>query len=252
MAPSHPDSVWSGRRATLFGALIAAIGLPLCYLIWVLKGCRPWLPFISDLDLSQPEATIFSLLGTVCPIFVSAGMYSHFLGRVAHLDHCSSHRIWWILEYITIGLGLGCCAAVIAIVHLTWTDHLVLHGLLATLFFYGGTAWVVTLSIGTWHSSKSNINLVSILKLRTVFALSALIGLVGMITHISIYFGSSSFSVQEYVALGRDVEHFCRTSLHPSINTTAAFEWLLVFSIISVITTLAFDHPSSSDDDSVE
>ena len=127
-----------------------------------------------------------------------------------------------------------------------------LHGLLATLFFYGGTAWVVTLSIGTWHTSKTNQTLVSLLKLRIVFALFALIGLVGMLTHISIYFGSASFSVEEYLALGRDVEHFCRTSLHPSINTTAAFEWILVFSIISVVTTLAFDRPPSSDNDSAE
>ena len=252
MTSSHLNSEWSGRRATLLGAMIAAIGLPLCYLIWVVKGCRPWLPFISDFDLSQPEAAIFSLLGTVCPIFVSAGMYAHFRGRLTHLENISSHRIWWVLEFMTIGLGLGCCVAVIGIVHLTWTEHLVLHGLLATLFFYGGTAWVVTLSIGTWHTSKSNHTLVSLLKLRIVFALFALIGLVGMLTHISIYFGSASFSVEEYLALGRDVEHFCRTSLHPSINTTAAFEWILVFSIISVVTTLAFDQPPSFDDDSAE
>ena len=252
MMSVQPSPASHGRRATLLGAMIAAIGLPLCYLIWVLKGCRPWLPFISDFDLAQPEAMLFSIIGTLCPLFVSVGMFYHFRDRLAYLQHISSHRIWWVFEYITVGLGLCCCAAVIAIVHLTWTDHLTLHSLLATLFFYGGTAWVVTLSIGTWHTSKSDEDLFSLLKIRIVFAIFAFIGLSGMITNISIYFGSASFSVEEYVALGRDVELFCRTTLHPSINSIAAFEWLLVFSIISVITTLAFDHTPSYGDDSVE
>ncbi|HJN55857.1 MAG TPA: hypothetical protein QF646_05680 [Candidatus Poseidoniales archaeon] len=234
------------------GAMIAAIGLPLCYLIWVLKGCRPWMPFISDFDLAQPEAALFSILGTLGPLFISAGMFYHFRDRLMHLERTPSHRAWWFLEFITLGLGLCCCASVIAIVHLTWTDYLTLHGLLATLFFYGGTAWVVTLSLGTWHSSRSNERLLSLLKLRIMFGLFALIGLIGMITQISIYFGSSSFSVEEYVAFGRDFERFCRTTVHPSINSSAAFEWLLVTSVISVAMTLAYDHMPASDVDSVE
>ena len=75
-----------GRRATLLGATIGAIGLPLCYLIWVLKGCRSWMPFISDLDLAQPEAALFSIIGTLCPLFVSVGMISHLRDRLAYLQ----------------------------------------------------------------------------------------------------------------------------------------------------------------------
>ena len=231
---------------------MAAIGLPACYLIWVMKGCKLWMPFISDFDLSQPEAALFTSIGSLCPLLVSIGMVTHFRERSVHLQNISSHRGWWIIESITLGLGLSCCAFVIAIAHLTWTEYFILHGLLATLFFYCGTAWVVTLSMGTWHTSSNDKKLLSLLKIRSVFAILALLGLIGMVSQIPIYFSSNSFIADEYLSLGRDVERFCRTTLHPSINLAAAFEWLLVMSIIGVTTTLAFDQPTTNADDSVE
>ena len=40
------------------------------YSSWIIKGCRVFMPFISDMDLYQPEDTIFSAGGTLAGLFV--------------------------------------------------------------------------------------------------------------------------------------------------------------------------------------
>ena len=49
------------RYAHWASIVIPVIWWGLSYFFWLERGCRPFLPFISDFDLFAPEDTIFTV-----------------------------------------------------------------------------------------------------------------------------------------------------------------------------------------------
>ena len=77
---------------TLFGS----------YLSWIIKGCRAYMPFISDMDLYQPEDTIFSVGGTFAGFFVLVTLFDIFWIKRREIEKYSLPIYINLLNYISL------------------------------------------------------------------------------------------------------------------------------------------------------
>lgn len=227
--------------ATMISCVITLFG---SYLSWVIKGCRAYMPFISDMDLYQPEDTIFSLGGTLAGFFVLVTLFDIcWIKRNEIKKYSLSNRIS-LLNFIALIPGAIAAVSVVMLVNTPWTEGEALHISLADNIFYGGAIWGGLISIVSWRLNKENPSHSNILYWRAFSALVAIFSLFMMV----VTFGKIAWekaperTLLEYANSG----DLCHSEYLSGLSTAAVYEWFLIIGIVGVIATFWQDLNYSS------
>ena len=223
-------------RLVFVGTLISCfITLFISYFSWIIKGCRAFMPFISDMDLYQPEDTIFSVGGTLAGLFVLITLSDICWIKRSEIKRYSLSNFVNLMNYVALIPGALAAVSVMLLVNTPWNVNEPLHITIANNIFYGGAAWGILISMVSWRLNKVNPNKSNILYWRAFSAFFAGFSLVMMMRT----FGNIDWSFyseidrMEYANSGK----LCHSEYLVGAPVAAAYEWLLILGILGVIIT---------------
>lgn len=217
-----------------------------CYAAWIGKGCRPFMPFLSDFDTMMPESMIFtagaSLQGMLMAVLL-LGFQHH---QRSHLTWAGASPRWQRLHHMSFWPGLIAAASCTGLAWAPWNTLTVLHRIFAYGIFFGGLLWGACSAMVTWRLARGRAAYTRYLHARLALSVIALTMLTSMSAISWRVFSAPEFDHARYVARSLDAEDFCRFPFDPVLNGAAACEWGLLAALIGVIWTLRGDllaHP---------
>ena len=208
---------------------IHVITLLVCYFSWVLDGCDPFIPFISDTDTNPASSwafTIgFTLIGALM-IPLSIQFYN-VRRRWAEQNHGSRIETMNLLSAISVAVS---GISIIWISYTPWHEQMELHMLQARVIFGGLIIWALLSTVISLRMSERDARFSSLSQTRrswTVFSLICLLGLA-----ISVYsYAGVSLSIP---AGHMDTVLECKDLGNPSLSLAAFFEWSMVIGFAGV------------------
>ncbi len=208
---------------------IQVITLLLCYLSWVLDGCDPFIPFISDTDTNPASSWAFTIgftLTGALTLPLSIQFYNA-RRRWAEQNNGSGIENMNLLSAISVAIS---GMSIIWISYTPWHEQMELHMVQARVIFGGLIIWALLSTVISLRMFERNIRFSSLYRTRrswTVFSLICLLGLV-----ISVYsYAGTSLSIP---AGHMDTVLECSDLGHPSLSVAAFFEWLMVIGFAGV------------------
>tara|TARA_Y100000768_G_scaffold350816_1_gene301232 strand:- start:1107 stop:1817 length:711 start_codon:yes stop_codon:yes gene_type:complete len=208
---------------------IQVITLLLCYLSWVLDGCDPFIPFISDTDTNPASSWAFTIgftLTGALTLPLSIQFYNA-RRRWAEQNNGSGIENMNLLSAISVAIS---GMSIIWISYTPWHEQMELHMVQARVIFGGLTIWALLSTVISLKMFERNIRFSSLYRTRrswTIFSLICLLGLV-----ISVYsYAGTSLSIP---AGHMDTVLECSDLGHPSLSVAAFFEWLMVIGFAGV------------------
>ena len=210
--------------------------LILGWITWVAKGCKTIMPFISDLDLYQPEDTIFTLGAMGSGIFAAWCLFELHAFRHKMIVN-NSHGIFWIIfNYVALVPGIVAATACFRIGTAPWNVDMIAHGTFAMDIFYGGVYWGVLSTILTIKLLKGHESFFKIISIRVFTASVAVISLWQMIATVANVW-VEDFDWDAWIELTNNMQEFCTNNTYPLLNEGALWEWLLIGSILATVLT---------------
>ena len=200
------------------------------------------MPFISDLDLFQPEDTIFTIglvISAVAIMVILAALFSH---KREALASAGMGRFWRGLNLIALPVGLLAAGSTLLIGFAPWPEFGPLHVLLARTIFYSGVAWCVIQLLLEWRLGRKVPLYLEQLKLRSLPVVAAFIGLVGFIFFSAkavAQDGGSEETInwEELRQQALSPDTYTAGSLSPMWDVAALFEWLMILAMIATLAT---------------
>ena len=209
--------------------VIQVITLVVCYFSWVLDGCDPFIPFISDTDTNPASSWAFTIgftLTGVLTIPLSIKFYN-VRRRWAEQNHKSRIETLNLLSAISVAVS---GIFIIWISYTPWHEQMELHMLQARVIFGGLMIWALMSTVISLRMSERDERFSSLSQTRrswTVFSLMCLLGLA-----ISVYsYAGVSLSIP---AGHMDTVLECNDLGHPSLSLAAFFEWSMVIGFTGV------------------
>jgi len=233
----------SPSNSLLLNTYRLCLVLPLVWAItsygaWLVKGCRPFLPFLSDFDIMQPEGTIFTFGATLQGLALLA-----LLLQVHRLQHLRIQRWkiepgWAKLNHFSLLPGGISTLSCIGLAWVPWNDYLELHRNLALAVFGAGVFWGASSCLLSWRFGKQQPRFRHALRLRLLASTTALACLGGLLWCMTTVFARPDFDREAYLARTYVDEVFCHNTYDPLLNMGAVFEWLLIGALFFAIATL--------------
>ena len=226
LTPMEPPRL---EKLVMISVVIQVITLVVCYFSWVLDGCDPFVPFISDTDTNPASSwafTIgFTLTGTLT-IPLSIQFYN--VRRIwAKQNHGSRIETMNLLSAISVAVS---GISIIWISYTPWHEQMELHMLQARVIFGGLIIWALLSTVISLRMTERDARFSSLYQTRrswTVFSLICLLGLA-----ISVYsYAGASLSIP---AGHMDTVLDCNDLGHPSLSLAAFFEWSMVIGFAGV------------------
>ena len=209
--------------------VIQVITLVVCYFSWVLDGCDPFIPFISDTDTNPASGWAFTIgftLTGALTIPLSIKFYN-VRRRWAEQNHGSRIETLNLLSAISVAVS---GIFIIWISYTPWHEQMELHMLQARVIFGGLMIWALLSTVISLRMSERDERFSSLSQTRrswTVFSLMCLLGLA-----ISVYsYAGVSLSIP---AGHMDTVLECNDLGHPSLSLAAFFEWSMVIGFTGV------------------
>ncbi len=231
------------RTVSLTSIVAPTATLAVCYVISVAKGhSEAFMPFISDLDLFQPEDTIFTIglaISAAAIMVILAALFSHKREALASAD---MGRFWRGLNLIALSVGLLAAGSTLLIGFAPWPEFGPRHVLLARIIFYNGVAWCVIQLLLEWRLSRKVPLYLDQLKLRAlpvVAAFSSLIGFIFFSVKAVAQDGGSEeiANWEELRQRAMSPDTYTAGSLSPMWDVAALFEWLMILAMIATLAT---------------
>ena len=208
---------------------IQVITLVVCYFSWVLDGCDPFIPFISDTDTNPASSWAFTIgftLTGALTVPLSIQFYNA-RRRWAEQNNGSGIENMNLLSAISAAIS---GISIIWISYTPWHEQMELHMLQARVIFGGLIIWALLSTVITLRMLELDTRFSSLYRIRrswTVFSLMCLLGLA-----ISVYsYAGASLSIP---AGHMDTVLECSDLGHPSLSVAAFFEWLMVIGFAGV------------------
>ena len=217
------------EKLVKIAVVIQVITLVVCYFSWVLDGCDPFIPFISDTDTNPASSWAFTIgftLTGVLTIPLSIKFYN-VRRRWAEQNHKSRIETLNLLSAISVAVS---GIFIIWISYTPWHEQMELHMLQARVIFGGLMIWALMSTVISLRMSERDERFSSLSQTRrswTVFSLMCLLGLA-----ISVYsYAGVSLSIP---AGHMDTVLECSDLGHPSLSLAAFFEWSMVIGFTGV------------------
>lgn len=208
------------------------------YVLWVLSGCDPFFPFISDLDLHPWTTSLFTAGLTLTGFMVIILSFQIICNRGTWFKLLNQEELKSLplVNKTTIIPGIITGLGIIGIAWAPWNEGIEVHILLANAVFYGGVAWTSLATYTTWRMSKFDEKFKVLIKPRIYSAAVAFTGLIGMIWKVG-QAHQNGFDFGQNESLSINFNRFCRGEANGSLGNVflsqaAIFEWLLVLSML--------------------
>mmetsp|Transcript_56279 Transcript_56279/g.150413 ORF Transcript_56279/g.150413 Transcript_56279/m.150413 type:complete len:269 (-) Transcript_56279:57-863(-) len=229
------ESMWWSRWRVL-GCLYAGAGIitltwSLSYILWLVQGCRPFLPFVSDFA-GGDSGPLFLVGLTATALVLLPTWFDHFWATRRSLD--KHHAPWRCMHRVLPFLGVCLNLSVVSIALNPWDIRMHIHLMSADGYFYGGIALVAVITVMEYRRGFRPHYTLALLILTVV-------SLVCMIVFLSRGFaqewhGSPKEALQSMQLMRDDFPLYCKGepgTLHSNraVNTGAFYEWLLIASI---------------------
>ena len=208
---------------------IQVITLVVCYFSWVLDGCDPFVPFISDTDTNPASSWAFTIGFTLIgALTIPLSIQFYNVRRSwAEQNHGSRIETMNLLSAISVAVS---GISIIWISYTPWHEQMELHMLQARVIFGGLIIWALLSTVISLRMSERDARFSSLYQTRrswTVFSLICLLGLA-----ISVYsYAGASLSIP---AGHMDTVLDCNDLGHPSLSLAAFFEWSMVIGFAGV------------------
>jgi hypothetical protein len=234
-SPAPDNRLLLTYRLCLLLPLIWAIG---SYATWVAKGCRPFMPFLSDFDIMQPEGTIFSLGATLQGLALMAlliQLHSHQLRRIRRWG---LEGRWEMVNHAGLVPGGIATLSCIGLAWAPWNDYTALHRNLALAVFSSGVLWGAASCLLTWRLGQKQVRFQRALRKRVLASIGAALCLGGLLYCMTTVLGAADFDRPAYIARTYDDSIFCHNTFDPLLNVGAVCEWILIGCLLVAIATL--------------
>jgi len=208
---------------------IQVITLVVCYFSWVLDGCDPFVPFISDTDTNPASSWAFTIGFTLIgALTIPLSIQFYNVRRSwAEQNHGSRIETMNLLSAISVAVS---GISIIWISYTPWHEQMELHMLQARVIFGGLIIWALLSTVISLRMTERDARFSSLYQTRrswTVFSLICLLGLA-----ISVYsYAGASLSIP---AGHMDTVLECNDLGHPSLSLAAFFEWSMVIGFAGV------------------
>lgn len=222
-------------RLCLFLPLVWAIG---SYASWLAKGCRPFMPFLSDFDIMQPEGTIFTLGATLQGLALMALLIQLHKHQQQRIQQWGLEARWETLNHASLIPGGIATMSCIGLAWAPWNDYTALHRNLALAVFSAGLLWGAASCLLTWRFGQQQSRFQDALRKRVFASVVAALSLGGLLYCMTTVLGAADFDRPAYIARTYDDSIFCHNTFNPLLNVGAVCEWLLVGCLIFAIATL--------------
>jgi len=225
----------------------AAVVFPLmtmifCYACWLLDGCAPLVPFISDLGLRGTMRQGFRAGLLASGLCLALTCLDAFIVRCRLLKAKRAQRSYAVLNFMMLLGGAGIAGGVAALGFFPWDVAIKPHLLCANTIFYGGTAWASCNAVLMRRLSKEQRagHAGDWVKLRVAqgpLLLTSIVALILMLKSLGSAF-SSEAEFATMLKLAQDnFPAYCHGKHLDSVGRAALFEWLLVISLIGSVAT---------------
>ena len=206
------------------------------YILWILDGCDPIFPYISDLDLQPSAGLIFTLGYSICGVLLSINGFQIAAMRGIWMENNNLERKWIIINRLSIipSIVSGICLSWIAFT--PWDEDLRLHLIQANFIFFGSIAWAIITIIITFRISEENRDFATLINKRVSYTTLSIIGLIGMIERVYKYLQISP----EYLDIDSRtgfISGSCVALDEKLLTQSAVFEWMYVVGTILLIST---------------
>lgn len=217
------------------------VWVPACYAAWVGKGCRAFMPFLSDFDTMMPESALFTLGASVQGLLMLALVLGFQAHQHAQLRHRDTPRVGLLLHRISAVPGVLAAVSCTGLAWAPWNTSSTLHRVFAYQIFGGGLLWGVCAALGTWLVARGDRVHLRALATRLAWSTLGLASLLSMSAITGRVFTSPTFDHEAYIARSFDTADFCRAAYDPSFAWAALCEWLLLLALLGGIWTLRAD-----------
>ena len=136
------------------------------YIFWILDGCDPIFPYISDLDLQPSAGFIFTVGYAICGVLLSINGFQISTIRGFWMERKNLEQRWMVINKFSMFPSIlsGICLSWIAFT--PWDEDLRLHLIQANLIFLGSILWAVITVIITFKISKIDKEFSKLIKKR--------------------------------------------------------------------------------------
>ena len=224
-----PMAPYSLERLVKITVAIQVITLVVCYVCWVLDGCDPFIPFISDTDTNPASSWAFTLGFTLTGALMMPLSLQFYIARRKWGERNKGSGI----ETMNLLATISAAASGISIIWISytpWHEQMELHMIQARVIFGGLMIWALLSTVISFRMLEIDSRFSSLFQARrgwTVFSLICLLGLA-----ISVYsYAGVSLSIPEG-HMGTVLE--CSDLGHPSLSVAAFFEWMMVIGLAGV------------------
>ena len=206
------------------------------YIFWILDGCDPIFPYISDLDLQPSAGFIFTVGYAICGVLLSINGFQISTIRGFWMERKNLEQRWMVINKFSMFPSIlsGICLSWIAFT--PWDEDLRLHLIQANLIFLGSILWAVITVIITFKISKIDKEFSKLIKKRVGYTMLSIFGLIGMIERVSKYLQISP----DYLDIDSRsgfISGSCVALDEILLTQSAIFEWIYVLGIILLIST---------------
>ena len=206
------------------------------YIFWILDGCDPIFPYISDLDLQPSAGFIFTVGYAICGILLSINGFQISAIRGFWMEKNNFESRWMIINRFSMFPSIlsGICLSWIAFT--PWDEDLRLHLIQANLIFLGSIVWAIITVIITFKISQINGEFSKLIKKRVIYTMISILGLIGMVERVSKYLQISPNYLDMDSRTGF-ISGSCVALNEKLLTQSAIFEWIYVVGVILLIST---------------
>ena len=234
----------------LFGGITLS-WIILCYLAWILSGCKAYMPFISDFDLYQPGDTIFSIGTALSATTVIWVMFELQLFNRMKLTEQNQHLGWHLLNHAALVPGIIAAYSCYMVGQTPWDEDGYMHGNYAFEIFFKGVYWCLMMTLLSVRMHWGTSRFQTIMKWRTGGAVAAAVGLWQMIANQATVW-TDDFDWDVWNAAPANKMEFCTSKTYPALHVAAVWEYVLVIGIVVTVCSFLIDLTASSNQDDEE
>lgn len=217
----------------IYGSLTSVvIGWLGSYPLWLAQGCRPFTPYVSDLAGGSSRWLFLAGL-TSSSLFLFPCWFDHHLAAKGLLEDGAPRKFQWLCTFLPI-LGVWCSLSILGVALNPWDRRMSLHLVAANGIFVGGPLWVF---LGTLIGRRRGASF------KKLWGLVLTAGISMMMMSVFVARGWHQRKMSNDASMRQmrfEYEAYCsgqKGSPHGNINVNiaAAFEWVLLASVIALI-----------------
>lgn len=228
------------------------ITLLACYILWVMDGCDPFVPFISDMDTNPASSPYFTIGFTLSGLLLSVIAWKMNNIRAEWIELNSMGTRAKVLNTFSAILGFTSGLFIVWIAYTPWDENLALHLLQARIIFASSIAWAILSTMLASEMQTRDIRFAQVFRPRRHWTVFTVVCCILMALNVVRFIGVGDVASMELNHLESYIEmvEVCTQLSINEMSLAALFEWSMVIGLLGVLETGIREIPLFSSDES--